>query len=531
MRLSIRNLATLGVVTLLAACAGNMESPVFNLTAEDVRPHGGVTGTVENLRYNGGTYSGGTLDGHPHGSGRFQWDTGEVYEGKFRFGQRDGEGRFLGIDGSGYQGAYQHDRYSGKGRLLQPDGTVYEGEFRAGRKHGEGILIVGERRYQGEFSDDAFVQGYSRAANGDEYNGGWRDLNYNGTGVLTDSNGTVWQGAWYLGRKAGPFLITLKDGTRYKRSYRSDVLDGESLIARRGATNFRFDAGYLDGKRYGRDEYERLKADRALQAELARLEREQQELEERQYREQQKLAKERRRLREEARAQDAEQTPPDSGSRKENWMIVMDAFNSSMSQLNADMKAEYNRRQALYEAQLQQQDEARRRDEQLKREQQAARQQAEAAQRRLQQRREQMLAQARVQASKTSATAPAGNTPEPKKSRQPVAPEMANYSEAMALCVEFKSGGWKCHGPIQKMWAKEDSEDRGLSDVGCTGYRRKVAYIPPDGDPKTQGFVYFCGYGLETYQDDVVKLRSLPQSLLAGRETYTCPKNQLKRCQ
>ena len=41
-----------------------------------------------------------------HGSGRFQFSTGEVYEGE-----------------------YKQDLRHGKGKSTMPDGSVYEGEF------------------------------------------------------------------------------------------------------------------------------------------------------------------------------------------------------------------------------------------------------------------------------------------------------------------------------------------------------------------------------------------------------------------
>lgn len=116
------------------------------------------------------------------------------------------------------------------------------------------------------------------------------------------------------------------------------------------------------------------------------------------------------------------------------------------------------------------------------------------------------------------------------KSKREKVVEMEISKEAIAYCAEFVSGGWKCNGPIQNLLVKVDTVDEGLNDVGCVNARRQVSYIPEGGDPKTQGAVYFCGYGLWSSDRDITKSMTIPSSLLSARKEYSCPRTELKRC-
>ncbi|MDA1255369.1 MAG: hypothetical protein O2928_12870, partial [Proteobacteria bacterium] len=122
----------------------------------------------------------------------------------------------------------------------------------------------------------------------------------------------------------------------------------------------------------------------------------------------------------------------------------------------------------------------------------------------------------------------------PNKEKQtvksPTVP-MEQFQEAIAYCAEFVSGGWKCNGPIQKIMVKVNTVEEGLKDVGCSTARHHVAYIPDGGDPKTQGAVYYCGYGLRNSDRNITKNMTIPTSLLNQRKNYQCPRSQLKRCE
>ena len=120
-----------------------------------------------------------------HGSGRFIYPGGEVYEGEFMCSsgvkQRHGRGRFAGphfsydgawredvmhgegtfIGGSGamYVGALDHGVYHGEGRYRWPDGATYEGGWLRGKLHGKGTYTSAlGLLFSGEFVSGLFQQ-------------------------------------------------------------------------------------------------------------------------------------------------------------------------------------------------------------------------------------------------------------------------------------------------------------------------------------------------------------------------------------
>ncbi|QYX67039.1 hypothetical protein K2227_22180 (plasmid) [Shewanella putrefaciens] len=112
----------------------------------------------------------------------------------------------------------------------------------------------------------------------------------------------------------------------------------------------------------------------------------------------------------------------------------------------------------------------------------------------------------------------------------PKTKSMADYLEAIAYCVEFKSGGWKCDGPIQKESAKSDSLNESLGYVGCTSPRTHTNFIASGGAEKTQGAVYYCGYGLWRHERDISKFMSIPSNILNQRQSYQCEESEIHRC-
>lgn len=128
-----------------------------------------------------------------------------------------------------------------------------------------------------------------------------------------------------------------------------------------------------------------------------------------------------------------------------------------------------------------------------------------------------------IKAQSTSDTARVNN-------ESPKTKPMADYLEAIAYCVEFKSGGWKCDGPIQKESAKSDSLDESLGYVGCTSPRTHTIFIASGGAEKTQGAVYYCGYGLWRHERDISKFMSIPSNILNQRQSYQCEESEIHRC-
>ncbi|CAL0307850.1 unnamed protein product [Lupinus luteus] len=142
----------------------------------------GVT-TVDKLLPNGDFYVG-TLSGNvPHGSGKYVWSDGCMYDGEWK-----------------------HGKASGKGKFSWPSGSTYEGEFESGRMEGFGTFIgYNGETYRGTWSSVKRDRHYS---NGDGFEGWWKEnlqgggelknVVINGKGELAWSNGNRYGGQWKM---------------------------------------------------------------------------------------------------------------------------------------------------------------------------------------------------------------------------------------------------------------------------------------------------------------------------------------------
>ena len=72
------------------------------------------------------------MNGILHGSGKYYWQNGDVYEGSYVNGKR-----------------------SGKGKLQNAGGKIYEGDFADNVPHGKGIIIKDGKISEVEFNNGA----------------------------------------------------------------------------------------------------------------------------------------------------------------------------------------------------------------------------------------------------------------------------------------------------------------------------------------------------------------------------------------
>lgn len=121
-----------------------------------------------------GKYTGERIDGKKSGNGKFEWNTGEVYEGEF-----------------------SEDKISGKGKLTFPKQGTYEGEFLNGKRNGQGSYkFINGDEYQGNWEDDKMSgQGSYKFLNGDIYEGTFSNNKFNGQGTYTKGK-NKYTGTW-----------------------------------------------------------------------------------------------------------------------------------------------------------------------------------------------------------------------------------------------------------------------------------------------------------------------------------------------
>ena len=103
-----------------------------------------------------------------------------------------------------------------------------EGARAAGHLQGKGVqTLANGDRFEGAWKDDRKDgQGSYTAADGATYVGGFRNDRFEGIGVMTDSRGNRYEGAWKAGRRNGQGTFTGADGTRVTGLWVDDQLVG-----------------------------------------------------------------------------------------------------------------------------------------------------------------------------------------------------------------------------------------------------------------------------------------------------------------
>jgi hypothetical protein len=141
-----------------------------------------TTSTTTPLQFARGMYTGGLLNGEPHGKGTMKLNNGDTYNGRFA------EGLF-----------------SGTGTYTWTNGAVYRGEFRGGVIEGEGTFTLANGdEYSGEFQEGYFhCKVEYRWISGGVYRGEWRRGLQHGTGTYRYPNGRTLSGMWQDGSYIG----------------------------------------------------------------------------------------------------------------------------------------------------------------------------------------------------------------------------------------------------------------------------------------------------------------------------------------
>lgn len=92
------------------------------------------------------------------GSGRIEWENGDVYEGEIMDGVVKGKGKCTYQNGDKYDGDWADGKPHGKGEMKYATGRRYVGHWVKGKRQGTGSMEctnTGET-YKGEWKDDKF---------------------------------------------------------------------------------------------------------------------------------------------------------------------------------------------------------------------------------------------------------------------------------------------------------------------------------------------------------------------------------------
>ncbi|TGZ70304.1 hypothetical protein CRM22_003280 [Opisthorchis felineus] len=137
--------------------------------------------------------------------GRFDFDDGGTYIGQWLQGYAHGLGLAVGPNGVGEYSGEWESGFETCGVYIWPSGNRYTGTWSNGKRHGNGQQIRGKWVYQGQFTNGSCGPfGVKSATNCiTSYEGSWNMNRFEGFGVETCSDGSVYAGEWNRGLRHG----------------------------------------------------------------------------------------------------------------------------------------------------------------------------------------------------------------------------------------------------------------------------------------------------------------------------------------
>ena len=123
-----------------------------------------VTNFATTLDEHEGFYDGICINNKMHGTGKFTFDDGYIYEGIFEEGERIGRGKLyapITEDWVVFDGYFNTDFTCDiKGKMIYRNGNIYEGSWNNGNHHGIGKMIFSNGNiYEGHFVADKMLKG------------------------------------------------------------------------------------------------------------------------------------------------------------------------------------------------------------------------------------------------------------------------------------------------------------------------------------------------------------------------------------
>lgn len=164
----------------------------------------------------------------PHGSGKYTWFDGTVYEGDWEEGKMTGKGKISWNSGAAYVGEFSGGYLHGFGTLTNPNGSAYRGSWRLNIQYG-----FGKKQYQNlDYYEGLWKEGVHEGSgsyvwsNGNMYIGSWKSGKICGRGVIKWSDGDLFDGFWLNGLRHGSGYYRFSDGSYYFGTWTKGLKDG-----------------------------------------------------------------------------------------------------------------------------------------------------------------------------------------------------------------------------------------------------------------------------------------------------------------
>jgi hypothetical protein len=131
--------------------------------------------------------------GEKHGTGKMEYENGDVYEGQWADGLRHGKGKITFVNKSSYDGNWSNGQINGRGVYTYFNGNVYNGLFENGLPMGYGkMTYLNGDVYEGDWKKgQRYGAGKMFYKNGEYFVGHWKKDKREGEGKLVDASGNV----------------------------------------------------------------------------------------------------------------------------------------------------------------------------------------------------------------------------------------------------------------------------------------------------------------------------------------------------
>jgi hypothetical protein len=206
-------------------------------------------GTMKAMNY---SYTGEWENDKMHGYGKLVYPDGIIFQGKFENNQpvngtynlanearytgnvRDGfydSDGVLEAEGKICKGKWKLGKMHGKGEVNYSGGKIISGNFENGEMH-TGKLITCEYNYNGEFRDlEPNGTGVLKHIDGSIISGKFHHGKINGFGTLRHVNGDLYEGDFEDGRKNGIGKMIYTDGRIYEGSWINNKISGQGTLS------------------------------------------------------------------------------------------------------------------------------------------------------------------------------------------------------------------------------------------------------------------------------------------------------------
>jgi len=159
--------------------------------------------------------------------------------------------RRLLLDEDTYQGAYNKGgQRHGVGILMCANGDEYDGQWRNGLKDGRGIYVEADgHKYDGDFKENnRHGECTFTYFDGSKYVGSYVKDKKEGYGIFTYIDGKAYDGQWFKGKRHGEGTFTYVDGSKYSGAWQ--------MHKRHGAGNYTSPEGESHAGRWRDDDEE-----------------------------------------------------------------------------------------------------------------------------------------------------------------------------------------------------------------------------------------------------------------------------------